>query len=75
MLIIDMSAVKLPGEVKQNNIPPECAKPIDVGGYVKYFYKHHRKEKHCVPLSIFSKASIWNVTKQLTLININQLKI
>jgi hypothetical protein len=24
VLIVDMSAVKLPVEVKQNNLPPEC---------------------------------------------------
>jgi hypothetical protein len=32
MLIVDMSAVKLPGEVKQN-LPPECGQLIDMGGY------------------------------------------
>jgi hypothetical protein len=26
-----MIAVKLPVEVKQNNLPPECGEPIDVG--------------------------------------------
>jgi hypothetical protein len=31
MLIVDMSAVKLPGEAKQNNIPPECGQLIDAG--------------------------------------------
>jgi hypothetical protein len=31
MLINDMSAAKLPGEMKQNNLPPECGQPIDVG--------------------------------------------
>jgi hypothetical protein len=30
MLIVEMSEVKLPGEAKQNNLPPECGKPIDV---------------------------------------------
>jgi hypothetical protein len=31
MFIVDMiSAAKLPGEVKQNNLPPECGQPIDV---------------------------------------------
>jgi hypothetical protein len=29
MLIIDMSAVKLPGEAKQNNLPHEYGQPID----------------------------------------------
>jgi hypothetical protein len=29
----DMSAVKLPGEAEQNNLPPECGQPIDAGGY------------------------------------------
>jgi hypothetical protein len=36
MLIFDMSAVKLPGEAKQDNLPPECGQPIDVGGSVSY---------------------------------------
>jgi hypothetical protein len=31
MLIVDMSEVKLPSEVKQNNLPPECGQPIDAG--------------------------------------------
>jgi hypothetical protein len=31
MLIVDMSAIKLPGEVKQYNLPHECGQPIDVG--------------------------------------------
>jgi hypothetical protein len=31
MLIVDMSAVKLPGEAKQNDLPPECGQPIDAG--------------------------------------------
>jgi hypothetical protein len=31
MLIIDLSAVKLPGKAKQNNLPPECGQPIDMG--------------------------------------------
>jgi hypothetical protein len=31
MLIVDMSAVKLPGKPKQDNLPPECGQPIDVG--------------------------------------------
>jgi hypothetical protein len=26
-----MSAVKLPSEAKQNNLPPECGQPIDAG--------------------------------------------
>jgi hypothetical protein len=26
-----MSEVKLPGEAKQNKLPPECGQPIDVG--------------------------------------------
>jgi hypothetical protein len=34
MLIVDMSSVKLPGEVKQNNLPPACGQPIDGGGSV-----------------------------------------
>jgi hypothetical protein len=29
MLIVDVSAIKLPGEAKQNNLPPECGQPID----------------------------------------------
>jgi hypothetical protein len=31
MLIVDTSAVKLPGEAKQNNLAPECGQPIDAG--------------------------------------------
>jgi hypothetical protein len=27
-----MSAVKLPGDAKQNNLPPESGQPIDMGG-------------------------------------------
>jgi hypothetical protein len=30
MLIVDVSAFKLP-EAKQNNLPPECGQPIDAG--------------------------------------------
>jgi urease beta subunit len=30
----DTSAVKLPGMEKQNNLPPECGQPIDVGEHV-----------------------------------------
>jgi hypothetical protein len=29
MLIVDVSKVKLPSEVKQNNLPPKCGQPID----------------------------------------------
>jgi hypothetical protein len=36
MLILDMSAVKLPGEAKQNNLPPKCGQPIDAGARVGY---------------------------------------
>jgi hypothetical protein len=28
-----MSAVKLPGEVKQNNLPPECGQLIEAGAH------------------------------------------
>jgi hypothetical protein len=31
MLIVDVSEVKLPGEAKQSNLPPECGQPIDGG--------------------------------------------
>jgi hypothetical protein len=31
MLIVDRSAVKLPGEAKQNNPPHECGQLIDAG--------------------------------------------
>jgi hypothetical protein len=31
MLIVDVSEVKLPGEAKQNNLPPECGQLIDGG--------------------------------------------
>jgi hypothetical protein len=34
MLIIDMSAVKLPGDAKLNNLPPKCGQPIDAGDHV-----------------------------------------
>jgi hypothetical protein len=30
-LIVDVSEVKLPGEAKQTNLPPECGEPIDGG--------------------------------------------
>jgi hypothetical protein len=33
MLIVDVSEVKLPGEAKQNNLPPECGQPIDAGEF------------------------------------------
>jgi hypothetical protein len=33
MLIVDMSEVKLPGEAKQNNLPPEREQPIDASDY------------------------------------------
>jgi hypothetical protein len=42
MLIIDMTAVKLPGEAKQKNLPPECGQPIAVGD----------KEKECTSLQV-----------------------
>jgi hypothetical protein len=29
MSFVDVSEVKLPGEAKQNNLPPECGQPID----------------------------------------------
>jgi hypothetical protein len=31
MLIVDMSAGKLPGQTKQNNLPHECRQPTDAG--------------------------------------------
>jgi hypothetical protein len=31
MLIVDMSEDTLPGDAKQNNLPPECGQPIDAG--------------------------------------------
>jgi hypothetical protein len=34
MSIVDLSAVKLTGEAKQNNLPPECGQSIDAGTYV-----------------------------------------
>jgi hypothetical protein len=37
MLIIDMSAVKLPDEAKQNNLPPECGQPFAIGEKVKLY--------------------------------------
>jgi hypothetical protein len=33
MLIVDISAVKLPGEAKQNHLPHEYGQPIDRGVY------------------------------------------
>jgi hypothetical protein len=32
--IVDMSEVKLPGKVQQNNLPPECGQPINEGAYM-----------------------------------------
>jgi hypothetical protein len=34
MLIIDMGADRLPGEVKQNNLSPECGQRIEMGEVV-----------------------------------------
>jgi hypothetical protein len=34
MLIVDITAVNLPGEVKENNLPPECGKLIDAGDII-----------------------------------------
>jgi hypothetical protein len=31
-LIVDVSGVRLPGEAKQNNLPPESGQPTDGGG-------------------------------------------
>jgi hypothetical protein len=31
LLIVDVSEFKLPGEVEQNNQPPECGQLIDTG--------------------------------------------
>jgi hypothetical protein len=39
-----MSAVKLPGEAKQNNLPPECGQPIDAGGYQWKIWFMERKK-------------------------------
>jgi hypothetical protein len=36
MLIVDVSAAKLAGEAKQNNLPPECGQPIDAGEDTSY---------------------------------------
>jgi hypothetical protein len=33
LLIADVSEVKLPGEAKQNNLPPKCGQPIDGGEF------------------------------------------
>jgi hypothetical protein len=30
-MFVDMSKVKLPGEAKQNNLPPECGQQIETG--------------------------------------------
>jgi hypothetical protein len=40
MLIIDMSAIKLPGEVKQNNQPLKCGQPTDAGKNPRLKNKH-----------------------------------
>jgi hypothetical protein len=32
MLIVDMRAVRLPGEAKLNNLPPKRGQPIDADG-------------------------------------------
>jgi hypothetical protein len=37
------SAVKLPGEAKQNNRPPECGQPIDAGDLLGV----SKAEMHC----------------------------
>jgi hypothetical protein len=34
MLIVDMSAVKRPGEAKENNILLKCGQPIDKDVYI-----------------------------------------
>jgi hypothetical protein len=34
-LIVDVSEVKLPGEMKQNNRPPKCGQPIDAGVFLQ----------------------------------------
>jgi hypothetical protein len=36
MLIVDVSEVKLPGEGKQNNLPPESGQPSDGCGNVTH---------------------------------------
>jgi hypothetical protein len=33
MLIVDVSAVNLPGRAKQNNLPHKCGQPIESGEY------------------------------------------
>jgi hypothetical protein len=33
-MVVDVSGVKLPGEAKQNNLPPECGQPIDAGDVI-----------------------------------------
>jgi hypothetical protein len=47
MLIVDMSAFKLPGEtgeVKQINLPPKCGQPSDTGAlYVDGILKWRSK--------------------------------
>jgi hypothetical protein len=50
MLIVDMSAVKLPGEEKQNNVPSECGQPIDAGVVGKW--RPDPSSRQCTPYVI-----------------------
>jgi hypothetical protein len=45
MLIVDKSEVKLPGEAKQNNLPPECGRPIDGASKTKAWKTLSRRDK------------------------------
>jgi hypothetical protein len=47
MLIVDVSAVKLLGEAKQNNLPPEYVQPIDGEGMLVLEYFVPVKNDQC----------------------------
>jgi hypothetical protein len=63
MLIVDMSAVKLPGEAKQNNLPPECGQLLDAGASAEAIHSGG-SEVDCLNLQLLIEWSrswkIWN---------------
>jgi hypothetical protein len=64
MLIVDMSEVKLPGEARQNNLPPECGQPIDVGDCTAWINVcTHWIQRQNKPVAIFLEF-IGHVYKQ-----------
>jgi hypothetical protein len=76
MLIVDMSAVKLPGEAKQSNLPAECGQPIDQCEKVSQKYKlakpHYSQLSKCLSF-IFQVSSTstkgWNVHSEIASVN------